>query len=74
MNQQLRTDGYVVYQASWGPSNARPGDPLYSSLAVSRNPSDKYPLIACIVIALGLITHLSRKLGKYIRSEATKPA
>lgn len=70
MNQPLRKDGYVVYQASWGPPDAGPMEPLFSSLAVSRNPSDKYPLIACIVIAVGLLWHLSRKLGKYIRSEA----
>jgi len=72
MNEPLRKDGLVLYQASWGPSNARPGDPLFSTLAVVRNPADQYPLYACIVIAVGLVLHFSRKLGKHIRSQAQK--
>jgi hypothetical protein len=69
MNEPLRRDGLVLYQASWGPSNARPGDPLFSTLAVVRNPSDQYPLYACIVIAAGLVLHFSRKLLRHIRSQ-----
>lgn len=72
MNEPLRAQGLVVYQASWGPSNARPGDPLFSSLAVVQNPADQYPLYACIVIAIGLSLHFSRKLIRYMRSEASK--
>ncbi len=72
MNEPLRKDGLVLYQASWGPSNARPGDPLFSTLAVVRNPADQYPLYACIVIAIGLVLHFSRKLGKHIRSQAQR--
>jgi hypothetical protein len=68
MNQPLREGGLVVYQASWGPSNAGPNDPLFSTLAVARNPSDRYPLVACIVIAAGLVLHFSRKLVRYIRN------
>jgi hypothetical protein len=70
MNEPLRDEGLVLYQASWGPSNARPGDPLFSTLAVVRNPADQYPLYACIVIATGLILHFGRKLVRHIRIEA----
>jgi hypothetical protein len=70
MNEPLRDEGLVLYQASWGPSNARPGDPLFSTLAVVRNPADQYPLYACIVIAAGLVIHFGRKLIRYIRIEA----
>ncbi len=70
MNKPLRDHGLVVYQASWGPQNAGPGARLFSSLAVVRNPSDQWPLIACIVIALGLILHFSRGLVRYIRTAA----
>jgi cytochrome c biogenesis protein ResB len=70
MNEPLRDEGLVVYQASWGPPDARPGEPLYSTLAVVRNPADQYPLYACIVIATGLILHFGRKLFRYIRIEA----
>lgn len=70
MNEPLRSHGLVLYQASWGPSNARPGDPLFSTLAVVRNPADQHPLIACIVIAIGMLLHFGRKLVRHIRVEA----
>lgn len=70
MNQPLRDGGLVLYQASWGPASARPGDRLFSTFAVVRNPADQWPLIACIVIALGLVVHFSRKLYRYVRAEA----
>ncbi|NUP97148.1 MAG: cytochrome c biogenesis protein ResB [Planctomycetaceae bacterium] len=74
MNEPLRQKGLVLYQASWGPSNARPGDPLFSTLAVVRNPADQYPLYSCIVIAIGLVLHFGRKLFKHIRAEALRNA
>ncbi len=73
MNEPLRQDGLVLYQASWGPSNARPGDPLFSSLAVVRNPSDQWPLWGCIVIAAGLLWHFGRKLIRHVSREVARP-
>ena len=70
MNEPLRDGGLVLYQASWGPKNARPGDPLYSTLAVVRNPADQWPLIACVVIAFGLLWHFAAVLMRYVRREA----
>jgi hypothetical protein len=70
MNEPLRSDGLVLYQASWGPSNAVPGTPLFSTLAVVRNPADQYPLYSCILIAIGLVLHFSRRLAGYVRAEA----
>ncbi len=72
MNQPLRDKGLVLYQASWGPSNARPGDRLFSTLAVVSNPSDKWPLWSCLVIAAGLLLHFSRKLVRHVRLEGSK--
>jgi hypothetical protein len=72
MNEPLRSAGLVLYQASWGPSNAKPGDDLFSTFAVVRNPSDQMPLIGCIVIALGLVFHFGRKLVRHVRLEARK--
>jgi len=74
MNEPLRQAGLVMYQASWGPSNARPGDRLFSTLAVVRNPADRYPLYACIVIATGLVLHFTRRLVRHMRSQAPRPA
>jgi hypothetical protein len=70
MNEPLRNNGLVMYQASWGPANAAPGTPLFSTLAVVRNPSDQYPLYACILIAIGLLLHFMRRLSGYIRAES----
>jgi hypothetical protein len=67
MNEPLREDGLVLYQASWGPRNARPGERLFSTLAVVRNPADRYPIYGCIVIALGLALHFSRRLARHVR-------
>jgi hypothetical protein len=72
MNQPLRDKGLVLYQASWGPSNARPGDRLFSTLAVVSNPSDQWPLWSCLVIAAGMLLHFSRKLVRHVRLEGSK--
>lgn len=72
MNEPLRDKGLVLYQASWGPSNAKPGDPLFSTLAVVSNPSDQWPLYSCIVIAAGMLLHFSRKLVRHVRLEGSK--
>jgi len=72
MNEPLRHQGLVLYQSSWGPSDAGPGEPLFSTFSVVRNPADQYPLYACFVIAAGLVLHFSRKLAGYVRSEARK--
>jgi len=72
MNEPLRSEGLVVYQASWGPSTAKPGDPLFSTFAVVRNPADQYPLYSCIVIAIGLVLHFARKLVKHVKIEGQR--
>jgi len=72
MNEPLRRDGHVVYQESWGPQDAAPGTPLFSRFAVMRNPADRWPIICCAIIAVGMSFHFGRKLLRYIRSEARK--
>ncbi len=74
MNRPLRHEGYTLYQASWGPQDAGPNDPLFSTFAVVRNPADQFPLYACIVIAAGLLIHFSISLTKYLRSSTKRMA
>jgi hypothetical protein len=69
MNEPLRDGGLVLFQSSWGPSNAGPDTPLYSVFSVARNPSDQWPLISCIIIAIGLVWAYGRRLVHYIRSQ-----
>ena len=72
MNDPLRREGYVLFQSDWGPKPEDDPSPerYYSVFAVVRNPADHWPLIACIVIAIGLCTHFGRMLVRYVRSEA----
>jgi len=74
MNEPLRSQGYTLYQSSWGPQDAQPGDPVFSVFSVVRNPADRWPLYACIVIAIGLLVHFSSKLSRYLRSQQRSPA
>ncbi len=66
MNEPMRHRGYTFYQSSWGPQDGR-GE-VWSQLSVVRNPSDQVPLIACIVIAIGLLIHFGRKLLLHVRA------
>lgn len=72
MNHPLRYQGYTFFQASWGPQNAGPNDRLFSVFAVVRNPADQVPLIACIIVGVGLTLHFGQRLYKYLRKETTK--
>lgn len=72
MNAPLRDRGLVLYQASWGPENAGPQTPLFSTLSVVSNPADQYPFYACIVIAVGMLLHFLMKLARHLRSQQSK--
>ena len=72
MNQPLRHEGYTLYQASWGPSDAGPNDPLFSSFAVVKDPAENVPMTATIVTTLGLLVHFAIKLRKYLVREQKK--
>ena len=70
MNQPMRDQGYTLYQASWGPEGAKPGDPLYTSLAVSYNPADQWPKYGTYVISIGMTIHFVQRLIAYLRRSA----
>lgn len=69
MNEPLRDGGLVLFQASWGPSNAGPNERLFSTFSVVRNPSDHWPLYSCIVIGIGLLLAFVPKLLKFVRAQ-----
>jgi hypothetical protein len=69
MNEPMRHRGYTFYQSGWGPQNAPPGTRLFSTFSVVSNPADRGPLVACIIIASGLLVHFIRKLVLHIDSE-----
>ena len=72
MNAPLRHKGYTFYQSGWGPQDAAPGAKLFSTFSVVNNPTDQVPLIACIIISIGLLLHYIRKLMLHLRSESRR--
>lgn len=72
MNQPMRYRGHTLYQASWGPQNAPPGTPLFSVFAVARDPAEDLPLIACVIITVGLVLHFALMLANYLRRETKR--
>lgn len=74
MNEPLRHEGYTFFQASWGPPGGKPGDRLFSTFAVVKNPADQWPLYACIIISIGLALHFTLKLTRYVRAETRRTA
>lgn len=71
MNNPVRRDGYVAYQAGWGPQPMG-GPPWYTGLEISYNPSDIWPALACFVIAFGMLLHFTMKLVRFLGSSARK--
>lgn len=69
MNHPLRHEGTTVFQQGWGPSNALPGQPLFSTFAIVRNPADHWPLYSCLIISFGLTVHFLQRLTKYVIAE-----
>ncbi|MDX9972589.1 MAG: cytochrome c biogenesis protein ResB [FCB group bacterium] len=74
MNEPLRHKGLTLYQSGWGPQNARPGQPLFSTFSVVRNPADQVPLISCLIVTFGMLVHFGLKLTRYLRAESKRLA
>jgi len=72
MNHPLRHHGLTFFQASYGPPNARPGDTMYTVFEVVRNPADQGPLVACIIVGIGLLIHFTQKLLGYMQAESRR--
>ncbi len=69
MNHPLRRKGFTFFQASWGTG---PDDRMYTSFEVVRNPADQGPLVACIIIGIGMLIQFIQKLGGYMRAETRR--
>jgi ResB-like family len=67
MNEPVRDSGYVLFQASFS-MDQNGGAPVKQSVfAVSQNPSDHWPLISCVMVAIGLLIHFGNMLRNYIK-------
>ena len=72
MNKPFRHRGYTFFQSSWGPADARPGEPLYSVFEVVKNPVERLPVFACSIVTLGLAFHFAGQLFRYLSVESGK--
>jgi hypothetical protein len=72
MNAPLRDRGYTLYQSSFFPQGPDEPDPNGSVFSVVANPSDRVPIVACVIIALGLAIHFWRKLRLHILAERSR--
>ena len=72
MNEPMRYDGMTFFQASYGPSNAKPGDKMYSVFEVVRNPADKWPEYSLYIVAIGMAVTFLTKLIGFIAGGSTK--
>ncbi len=69
MNEPMRYRGYTLYQTDWGPKDDPAPTRYWSVFEVVSNPADRGPLAALIVIAIGLLIQMIRKLFLYIDAE-----
>jgi hypothetical protein len=67
MNEPLRDGGLVLFQSGW---NQLPSGREISTFSVVRNPSDHWPLYACIVIGIGLLVAFVPKLFEFARGQS----
>lgn len=70
MNHPYRYDGYIFFQSGFmdDPNT----NSKASTFAVMKNPTDHVPLIACLLISLGLAIHFLMKLIKFLNREKLK--
>lgn len=72
MNEPMRYEGLTFYQASYGPSDARPGDEMYSVFEVVSNPADKWPEYSLYIVAFGMGVAFLIKLTIFIIGQTKK--
>lgn len=66
MNEPLRRDGLVFYQANWGPQDQPNPSRYFSQLEVVENRAEKWPEYGLYLAAFGLCYHFIWKLSAWI--------
>lgn len=72
MNEPMRYEGFTFFQASYGPPDAKPGEPMYSVFEVVKNPADKWPEWSLYVVTFGMLVTFLTKLGSHLGSLSRK--
>ena len=66
MNEPVRSEGYAVFQQTFDSGEKRGGIPQ-SGFQIVENPSDHWPLISCIIVAIGLLIHFTMMLARSMK-------
>lgn len=72
MNEPMRYEGFTFFQASYGPSGAKPGEEMYSVFEIVRNPADHWPEYSLYVVAFGMLVTFLTKLGGHLGATSRK--
>jgi hypothetical protein len=73
MNEPLRSRGYALFQQSFDMREASDGSIRESStFQIVQNPSDHWPLIACITAGIGLLIHMVWQLVRFLRKSSVR--
>jgi len=72
MNEPMRYEGLTFFQASYGPSNAKPGDKMYSVFEVVRNPADQWPAYSLWIVAFGMAVTFLMKFASFLSGGSRK--
>ena len=72
MNEPMRHGGYIFFQSKVSAPDRQSDGRWYSIFQVVNNPSDQWPLISCIIIAIGLVIHFGSKLTVFARQQFAK--
>jgi ResB-like family len=72
MNEPMRYEGLTFFQASYGPQDAKPGEPMYSVFEIVRNPADKWPEYSLYVVTFGMLVTFLTKLGGHLGASSRK--
>lgn len=66
MNEPVRGEGYAIFQSTFD-DGSETGRVKSSGFQVVENPSDHWPLISCIIVAIGLLIHFVMMLSRAMK-------
>jgi len=67
MNEPVRGEGYAIFQSSFDAGEEDGSGLKRSGFQVVENPADHWPLISCIIVAIGLLIHFVMMLAKAMK-------
>jgi hypothetical protein len=67
MNEPVRGEGYAIFQSTFDDGSRSQSKVKSSGFQVVENPSDHWPLISCIIVAIGLLIHFVMMLSRAMK-------